>query len=169
MAFKITTFNLNLPFGIGGVSVVRTEAQRTAAWSLYVEYATRIATQRLAVGQGSAREALDSLHSLFGATRAVLKDLEPSVAEGPESVGVLAIRILNEGVRPFLVEWHTRLSGFETEQRLLQQEQGMRNFVIDDAQWGEREEFYEALEEFRVDMQTFVGALAELAGVAGDE
>ncbi len=31
MGFKVSSFNITLPFGIGGVSVTRTEAQMKAA------------------------------------------------------------------------------------------------------------------------------------------
>jgi len=37
MALKISNISLNLPFGIGGVTIARNEAQREAAWALYVE------------------------------------------------------------------------------------------------------------------------------------
>ena len=44
---KLESISLNLPFGLGGVTIVTTEAQRRAAWSLYVELATRVASQEL--------------------------------------------------------------------------------------------------------------------------
>jgi hypothetical protein len=147
--------------------VVRTEVQLRAAWSLYVEYATRISTQPLEPGHGSIREALGSLHALFDVTRTLLKDLGPGVAEGPDSVGPLAIRILNNGVRPFLVEWHTKLSAFETEEALRQQENLGRGAtpVIDEATWRDAGAFYDALESFRSSMLVYVGALETLAGL----
>ncbi|MEM7202958.1 MAG: hypothetical protein AAF628_22050 [Planctomycetota bacterium] len=167
MPFKIESFSFNLPFGIGGANVVRTEAQQRAAWALYVEYATRIASRPLPRGQGSAREALTSLHHLFDATRTVLKDLGPGVAEGPDSAGELAIRILNQGVRPFLTEWHTKLGAFETKEQRAQREQGIREPTVDEGEWSELGAFYAALETFRLDMQHFVHALQQLAGVSG--
>jgi hypothetical protein len=47
MSLKFTDISLSLPFGIGGATIKRSEAQREAAWALYVEYATRITTQSL--------------------------------------------------------------------------------------------------------------------------
>jgi len=167
MGFKITDFSLNLPFGIGGVTIARTEAQRKAAWTLYVEYATRVTTQSLAPGQGSFREALSSLYRLFEVTREVLREAGPAVADGPNSLGPLAIRVLNEGVRPFLVEWHTRLGAFEDEQRLAQREQlapGVEP-VIDEGGWDQAGEFRAALDELRQGLNGYVEALAELAGI----
>lgn len=167
MGLKITSFNLSLPFGIGGVSVVRTEAQMRAAWSLYVEYATRISTQKLEPGQGSIREALNSLYKLFEVTRTVLKQEGPGVAEGPKSIGPLAIRILNDGVRPFLVEWHTKLSAFEAEQAKHQREEfgPDTTVIIDESQWSESDAFYTALEEFRLNFLAYVKELEVIAGL----
>lgn len=167
MAFKIQSFNLSLPFNIGGVSVVRTEAQMRAAWSLYVEYATRISTQRLESGMGSIREALHSLHALFDITRAVLKQEGPGVAEGPNSIGPLAIKILNEGVRPFLVEWHTKLSVFEADQAKQQQKTLGVDVtpIIDESLWEQADAFYISLEAFRVDFLSYVDELGLIAGL----
>ncbi len=167
MALKITDISLNLPFGIGGVTIARSEAQREAAWALYVEYATRITTQSLASGQGSIREALTSLYELFDITREVLKSAGPGVADGPESLGPLAIRVLNEGVRPFLVDWHGRLGGFEDEQRIAQRAHlgpGVEP-VIDEAGWDQAADFRQALDELRRGLASYVDALAMLAGV----
>lgn len=167
MAFEIKSLSLNLPFGIGGVTVEVDEAQQQAAWSLYVEMATRIAGVELEPGMGSAREALKSLHSLFDTTRSVLRQTGAGVAKGPESVGPLAIEILNKGLRPFLVDWHTRLSAFESGQAGEQRERfgGKAAIVIDESKWPEREAFYRALEENRREMLVYIDALAAIAGV----
>jgi hypothetical protein len=170
MALKITDISLSLPFGIGGVTIARSEAQREAAWALYVEYATRITTQSLAPGQGSLREALKSLHGLFDITREVLKSAGPGVADGPESLGPLAIRVLNEGVRPFLVDWHSRLGAYEDAQRIEQRTQlapGVEP-VIDEDAWDQAADFRVALEQLRQGLASYVDALAVLAGVRHD-
>jgi hypothetical protein len=167
MALKITDISLSLPFGIGGVTIARSEAQREAAWALYVEYATRITTQSLAPGQGSLREALTSLYNLFDITREVLKSAGPGVADGPESLGPLAIRVLNDGVRPFLVDWHSRLGAYEDEQRIAQRAQlapGVEP-VIDEDAWDQAADFRAALEELRRGLASYVDALAVLAGI----
>ncbi|MEM1330059.1 MAG: hypothetical protein AAGG07_05825 [Planctomycetota bacterium] len=56
------SFSINLPWGIGGVSVDVSEAAEAAAWALCVEYNTRISGSPLARGDRSVREALSSLH-----------------------------------------------------------------------------------------------------------
>ena len=167
MGLKVTSFSINLPFGIGGVSVARTETQIRAAWALYVEFATRVATQPLEEGYGSAREALNSLHSLFEVTRTVLKSEGPSIAEGPDSVGPLAIRILNEGLRPFLGRWHTRLSAFETAQKISFQTQSPGSeSIINESEWSDRADFFDALESLRLSLLSYVEALGMLAGLS---
>lgn len=61
---------INVRFGLpGGLAQVEgawrpNHSQRDAAWELYVELVTRIATVELPEDRGSLREALTSLHSL---------------------------------------------------------------------------------------------------------
>jgi hypothetical protein len=107
VGLKLKSIALNLPFGLGGVNVEVSEAEVRAAWELYVELATRITAQSLEAGSGSAKEALDSIYTLFATTRSVLRAAGPDVGDSPNALGPLAIRILNEGIRPFLVKWHT--------------------------------------------------------------
>ncbi len=83
-----------------------------AAWALYVQLATRIATQKLDP-EGSAQEALRSLYTLFGSVRETLLAVGPDAVDGPDFVGPLAVRLLNEGLRPFLTTWHNRLAAHE--------------------------------------------------------
>ena len=170
MAFKIKSLSLNLPFGIGGISVDVDEAQQQAAWALYVELATRVAGVELEPGMGSAREALNSLYSLFGTTREVLRAAGPGAAQGPNSVGPIAIRILNEGLRPFVVKWHTALSDFESRESEGQRDRfgGKVTLVIDEAKWPQLDAFYADLAENRKQMLLYLDALARIAGIVQD-
>ena len=72
--------SVSLPFGLGSAEWQSDDTQRRAAWSLYVELVTRIAVQSLELDEGLLREALNSLYSLFGTTRQVLKDAGPLVS-----------------------------------------------------------------------------------------
>jgi hypothetical protein len=81
-------------------------AERKAAWSLYVELVTRIAVQPLEMEQGLVRKALNSLYSLFGTTREILKAAGSDVDASRDSVGGIAIAVLNNGLRSFLSKWH---------------------------------------------------------------
>lgn len=55
------------------------QVERLASWDLYVELITRIAVAPLQPSEGLMREALTSLHSLFGSTRDVLRRHGPEV------------------------------------------------------------------------------------------
>ncbi len=171
MPLKLSSFSINLPFGIGGMDVIVSEAQANAAWALYVELATRIATEKLEPGQGLVREALTSIYKLFDIIRGVLKDQGPGVAAGPNSVGPIAIEVLNRGLRPFLVRWHTSFSEFERAETKRQRVEFGADapVVIEDRDWPERDAFYEALEENRLALKQYVDALGAIAGVAQSE
>jgi hypothetical protein len=153
---KIRSLSLNLPFGLGGVDLEVSELDARTAWTLYVEYSTRVAVQQLEPGTGSAREALGSLHSLFDTTRTVLREAGPEVGMGPESVGAVAIRILNEGVRPFLVKWHGELAR-------LARSQGADD--ADESDWAGRAEFDSDLGRVQKELARYVDMLADIAGV----
>lgn len=92
----------------------KVNVERIAAWELYVELNTRIATQELGSEEGLLREALSSLHALFGVTRKILREAGPGVAFGDESLGKYAMAILNLVLRPYLSRWHPLLSDWES-------------------------------------------------------
>ncbi len=149
MALKLRSLSLNLPFGLGGVDIEVSEAEVRAAWELYVELATRVSGHSLEPGAGSAQEALDSLHSLFATTREVLRAAGPEVGDGPDALGPLAIRVLNEGLRPFVLRWHTELRKAGNEEPVE----------------ARREAFDEDLKDLRQGLDQYVDALARIAGV----
>lgn len=97
------------------------DAERLAAWELYVELMTRVAVVPLHAEEGLLREALSSLYSLFATTRNILRRYGPAVAEpkpnGQYNLGYLALVILNGVVRPFLAHWHPLLEEWEATRR----------------------------------------------------
>lgn len=168
MPSRISQVSLNLPFGLGGVTVDVSQAEREAAWKLYVEFGTRISTQPLSKGTGSVREALSSLHALFEITRGILKEAGPEVGQSADDLGPVAMRVLNDGLRPFLTKWHVAYGDFELAAGLaLMKEHGLRGIPIDHAdqsQWAEIDVFYGELETVRQEMRTFVQQLAMISG-----
>ena len=78
------------------------DADRNAAWDLYVELLTRIATQPLPKDGGYEKSALLSIHSLFGITRDILHQHGRSCIQFSK----IAIVILNQIIRPFTAKWH---------------------------------------------------------------
>jgi hypothetical protein len=103
---KLKKVAVSLPFGLGSAEWEADPTQRRAAWALYVELVTRVAVQELADDAGLVREAMNSLYTLFGTTREILRAAGPDVGASRESVGGLSIAVLNQGLRPFLSKWH---------------------------------------------------------------
>src|SRR5512143_632759 len=111
MAARAKEVGISIDFGIFKLDTkwVPDPRQREAAWALYVELMTRVATQPLELDEGLLHEALQSLHELFPATRHVLRTSGPAAGASKKSVGGIALAVLNGAVRPFLARWHTRL------------------------------------------------------------
>lgn len=101
-------------FGIAELDFNPEPIDQEAAWELYVELVTRIATQELEVGIGTEEAALKSIHNLFGITRDILK------SKGRKCVAFskIAIVLLNQFLRPFTSKWHKKSSegAFEHEE-----------------------------------------------------
>ncbi len=81
------------------------DADRNAAWDLYVELLTRITGQPLAAEHGDEASALASIHSLFDLTRDILRKHGPACGQFAK----VAVPVLNQIIRPFTTKWH-RLS-----------------------------------------------------------
>ena len=77
-------------------------ADRLAAWELYIEMATTVFTQSIGANDGDEEAALNSLHSMFSTTREVLRRYGPPAYECSR----VAIAMLNKAVRPFTTKWH---------------------------------------------------------------
>lgn len=150
--------SVNLPFGLGGVVILPNEASERAAWSLYVELTTRIAVQPFNAECGLMRDVLTSLYSLFGLTRKVLHEAGPEVAHGLDSLGVLAIEILTQGIAPFTTKWHEKLRAHElqrpTDVSAIEHERAWKLF---DEMRGE-------LESLQLEMKKYAAVLAKIAG-----
>jgi hypothetical protein len=156
---KFKKVSVNLPFGIGGAELEVDERKRQAAWSLYVELVTRIAIQPLKEDEGLLREALTSLYNLFATTREILKAAGPKVGASHNSVGGIAIAVLNRGLRPFLAKWHPLLQTWEAQRSptLSPREH--------EKKWAEETELRRELEELRQNLEEYSIALAIIAGV----
>jgi len=78
------------------------DADRAAAWEVYIELLTRITVQRLSEEHGDEKTALDSLYALFDLTRDTIKKHGPGCQEFTK----IAIVVLNQVIRPFTAKWH---------------------------------------------------------------
>jgi hypothetical protein len=119
------------------------KADREAAWDLYVELLTRVATQHLEPNHGDEEAALSSIHDLFQLTRNTLKEHGRKCREFTK----LAVVVLNQVIRPFTAKWH-KLS----RERALDHE-------------GRRLEFREELRQLQGRLRTYAKMLADLAEV----
>ena len=119
------------------------EPDKNAAWDLYIELLTRITTQKLEPGHGDEKTALNSIFSLFGTTREIIKSNGKDCIEFTK----IAVVILNQKVRPFTAKWHKAFvnDGF-TDQALC-------------------EEFRAELEELQNILKIYTKMLADMAGV----
>ena len=151
--------SISLPFGIDSAKWQADPTEQNAAWSLYVELVTRIAVQSLGTEQGLLREALNSLYTLFGTTREVLKSAGPKVGASRHSVGGIAIAVLNNGLRPFMTRWHPTLEEWEV-QRL-----NNLSKKAHEQNWSEGAQMRQELVELRNDLEQYAIALAAIAGV----
>lgn len=156
---KATKLVVGLPFNLGQLEFEPDEVQQRAAWELYVELSTRIAVQPLAPDEGLLRETLTSLYSIFGATREILRKAGPSVARGANSLGFIAIEVLNKGLRPFLAQWHPLLLAHEKNRSL---ETSARDH---EQQWELAAELRQELVKLQDQMMIYADVLATIAGV----
>jgi hypothetical protein len=157
--FKVKKVSTSLPFGLGQVEMESDEAMRIAAWALYVELTTRITTQALEADQGLLREALNSLYSLFASTRQILREAGSDVGTSLESVGGIAIAVLNVGLRPFLTKWHPALSAWETQRP---SQVGPKEH---EKNWSEEPQLRNELNLLRENLQEYVCALEKVIEV----
>lgn len=164
MGLKSFSVRLGLPFGLGDVGGVwePDDSERKAAWEMYVELITRVSVVELRDGEGLLREAMNSLYSLFGVTREILKEYGPSVAqasgEGDVSFGGLAVTILNSVLRPFLARWHPALDEYETARP------NDVSRVAWEAQWDSAAEVRAELAEVRASLAEYAKTLGQVSG-----
>jgi hypothetical protein len=147
---NVAKMNLNLPFGLGGIEWKPSAVEKEAAWRIYVELATRVSTQNPAPDIGVDREILASLYALFGTTRRILRAAGPGVGLARNSVGGIAIAVLNTGLRPFLSKWRARLTDWEKTGTGL---------------WPEHALFRAELQGLVHEMNSYAEILAIMAGV----
>lgn len=120
----IASVSLSIP-GVGPVELKLSSAQRLAGWHVFIELATRIATQSLKSTDrqsglveisGALRPALNSLYGIFTVVRDELKAMPPSPPPENSQQSTFESylsQVLNRDLRPFLARWHPRLDDWE--------------------------------------------------------
>ncbi|MGH9762903.1 MAG: hypothetical protein ACREDR_30505 [Blastocatellia bacterium] len=155
---KLISVKIKIPW-VGEAEWNADPRERSAAWALYVELVTRIAVQPLPANEGSLREALTSLHSLFDSTRQILREAGPDVGASITSVGGIAIAVLNRGIRPFLSLWHPALSDWESRK------DGSVSSGEHERKWSEHDQLRSELNKLQVNLESYAEGLATIAGV----
>ncbi len=158
MSLKPVRIQMNLPFGVDEVDFIVNEAQQLAAWKLYVEFETRIVVQQLGDDDGLLREALTSLYNLFQITRDILRDAGPAIADGPQSLGPITIKMLNNGVRPVTAKWHPLLKDHEEKRPV---HKSVRDH---ERAWELHADARKELKELQIHMTAYVRMLAKIVG-----
>jgi len=119
------------------------EEDREAAWELYIEMLTRIATQPLPTDHGDEKTVLNSVYALFGITREILR------RQGRDCVRFtkIAVVVLNQIVRPFTAKWHglSLRGAFKNPKK--------------------KREFRKELLKLQTDLRKYTKALADIAQV----
>jgi hypothetical protein len=156
---KLKKVVVSLPFGLGSAEWESDLTQRKAAWSLYIELMTRVAVQELVDDVGLIREVMNSLYKLFEITRTVLREAGPDVGASKDSVGGVAISVLNLGIRPFLTKWHPLLQTWES------QRPSQVSIKDHEKSWENETKFRQELTMLRTELKLYSKALAKLAGV----
>lgn len=78
------------------------DADKDAAWELYIELLTRITTQPLPREIGDEETALNSVYQLFPLSRDIIKKHGRLCSEFTK----IAVVVLNQLIRPFTAKWH---------------------------------------------------------------
>lgn len=158
---KLVTVRLDLKIpGLGGIQGTwePDESEAGAAWELYVGMVTRTPLGDLPSHEGSPREAMSSIYSLFDTTRSILRQYGPSVArpkkESELSFGYLAVSMLNLVLRQLLTEWHGRLRMWEDANPGLREDE-----------WPDLGEFRIALDLAREQLRLYARLFADVAEV----
>lgn len=138
---KIGINNITIEkFGIG-VEIQLKDNDKAAAWDLYIELITRIATQYLHPEDGDEKAALESIHTLFNEVRHICKHYGPSCYQFTK----IAVIILNEVIRPFTAKWHKIVVNGQLDSR--------------------KDEFRLELEQLQKKLRKFTVLLANMCGV----
>ena len=138
--WDLTSLKIKTPF-LDLVWEPRDE-DKTAAWELYVELITRVATQHLSPDEGDEAAALESVYQLFPLTRDTIK------RNGRFCVNFtrIAVVVLNQKVRPFTAKWHPVIVA------------GTLSDV-------DRRAFRQELQDLQMDLRNYTRLLADLADV----
>lgn len=103
--FRLTSQTVSLPFGLGSRTYELSLEDRTTAWKMYVQLATRKAALPFDDKHDVVAEVHSSLYELFGVARDLLSALRVEEMARRGGVAELILSTLNDGLRPYLTRW----------------------------------------------------------------
>lgn len=160
---RSVSVGLNLPFLQVSGTWEPNDAERMAAWELYVELMTRVTVVPLEANQGLLREALNGHYSIFATTREILRRHGPTLAEpksdGAYNFGFLALMMLNNILRPELARWHPVLEDWEIRRPL------DRSRMEHEADWDLAAELRKEIMATRERLTEFSALMAAACGI----
>ncbi|NMD25331.1 MAG: hypothetical protein GYA65_14230, partial [Actinobacteria bacterium] len=141
------------------------DKERQAAFDLFIELASRTTTTPLTPTSGLIREALNSLYAMFAITREVLRthgcDVANSRHDGNLTLAAIALRVLNEVIRPSLSTWHPELSSWEEKRAT----EGAGTTSVEwERAWPQAAECRADLNALRAQIRAYIDSLAQIAG-----
>ena len=141
------------------------EQERAAAFELFVELGSRTTTAPLSADTGSIRGALDSLYKMFDITRQILRshgnDVAKSRHDGNLTLATIALRVINEVIRPVTTRWHIELQSHEQ----LHASHGNGCSAIEwERAWPQQQACRDDLNGLRSQIRGYMDSLALIAG-----
>ena len=136
--------------------------EKQTAWEIYIELVTRIPLADPDGERGLLREALLSLYTLFQTTRTLLRHLGPKLPaeEGIDrSCAYLAVKMLNQVLRPLLSKWHPLLQDYE------KQRPDKTGIIEYEKYWEKYEEIHQEMTVLRQTLRGYAEAFAHIAGI----
>lgn len=138
--------------------------EQKAAWEIYIELVTRIATVPLDDGTGLLREALSSFHTLFHQVRTILRSHNPTLPFQDRNAYLflcsVGVRMLNMTLRPLLAKWHPLLKDYEDQRPAL-----VGTFTYEQ-QWEKSAELRQEIALARTALLDYATTFAQIAGVS---
>lgn len=161
--FKPSECSVSIPgFEIKGTLQYFSRDQEVA-WKMYIELATRVSGNELEPNTGLIRETMNSLYTVFGIMREILKNSGLELTRVPAkgvnyTVASLLLDVMNKHLRPFLAKWHPLLLAQE------------KKFPADDSQtkkeesWGDPGmQCREDLKKLQIGIREYVETLKKIS------
>jgi len=103
--YRATSVQVNIPFGLGSITLQPSMYEREIAWKLYIEMRTRKAALLFDDQYDVINEIYDSLYQLFPLIRDMLSAFPPEKIARSERLISILMRVQADGLRPHLTRW----------------------------------------------------------------